>query len=70
MKGTLDKDGKLANVTAACGVHIYRGDNFPKSVLGTAFVCEPAGDLVKTIKIERDQWHKPTAATQWGIKSF
>ena len=70
MKGTLDKDGKLANVTAACGVHIYRGDNFPKSVLGTAFVCEPAGDLVKTIKIERDQWHKPNGSHPMGDKEF
>jgi mono/diheme cytochrome c family protein/glucose/arabinose dehydrogenase len=70
MKGTLDKDGKLANATAACGVHIYRGDNFPKSELGTAFVCEPAGDLVKAIKIERDQWHKPSGSHPYGDEEF
>lgn len=69
-KGTLDKDGKLVNATAACGVHIYRGDNFPKSASGMAFICEPAGDLVKAIKVERNQSHKAQGSYPYGDKEF
>jgi putative membrane-bound dehydrogenase-like protein len=32
--------------TAACGVHIYRGDLLPKEFQGAAFTCEPTGNLV------------------------
>ncbi|HSH92843.1 MAG TPA: c-type cytochrome [Roseimicrobium sp.] len=41
------RDGKLATFTAACGPVIYRGDNFPAEFQGNAFVCEPAGNLIK-----------------------
>jgi mono/diheme cytochrome c family protein/glucose/arabinose dehydrogenase len=43
----LRADGTLATVTAACGTCIYRGDNFPEECRGNAFVCEPAGNVVK-----------------------
>jgi putative membrane-bound dehydrogenase-like protein len=32
--------------TAACGVHIYRGNLLPKEFQGAAFTCEPTGNLV------------------------
>jgi putative membrane-bound dehydrogenase-like protein len=32
--------------TAACGVCIYRGDLLPPEYRGTAFTCEPTGNLV------------------------
>jgi len=32
--------------TAACGVHIYRGNLLPLEFRGTAFTCEPTGNLV------------------------
>ncbi|MBI3853710.1 MAG: HEAT repeat domain-containing protein [Verrucomicrobia bacterium] len=51
----LRADGTLATFTAACGPVIYRGDNFPAEFYGNAFVCEPAGNLVKRdILAERD----------------
>ncbi len=43
----LRADGTLATFTAACGTGIYRGDNFPADCYGNAFVCEPAGNLVR-----------------------
>jgi len=46
-EGILEKDGKLSNFTAACGPVIYRGDQFPDSYRGNAFVCEPAANLIK-----------------------
>ncbi len=49
LEATLDDDGKLSNVTSACGPTIYRGDNFPGSHYGNAFVMEPAGNLVKRV---------------------
>jgi mono/diheme cytochrome c family protein len=45
--GILRADGTLKAFTAACGPVIYRGDNFPAEFGGNAFVCEPAGNLVK-----------------------
>lgn len=32
--------------TAACGVHVYRGDLLPKEYRGAIFTCEPTGNLV------------------------
>lgn len=50
---TIDpKTFKLTNATGACGPVIYRGNNFPESVNGNAFVCESAAQLVKMIGIE------------------
>ena len=41
------RDNKLMEFTAACAPWIYRADLFPKEFLGNAFVCEPAGNLIK-----------------------
>ena len=46
-KGTLGPDGRLARFTAACSPLVYRGDALPSAFRGDAFVCEPAGNLVK-----------------------
>jgi putative membrane-bound dehydrogenase-like protein len=32
--------------TAACGVHIYRGNSLPGEYYGNAFTCEPTGHLI------------------------
>ncbi|MCP5537565.1 MAG: c-type cytochrome [Akkermansiaceae bacterium] len=70
MKGTLDKNGKLVNATASCGVVIYRGDNFPASAQGMAFSCEPSADLVKAIQLTRDAWNKPSGSHPLGTNEF
>lgn len=41
------RDGKLKEFTAANSPFIYRGDLFPKEFYNNAFVCEPAGNLVR-----------------------
>jgi mono/diheme cytochrome c family protein/glucose/arabinose dehydrogenase len=41
------RDYKLKNFTSACAPWIYRGDLFPAEFHGNAFVCEPAGNLIK-----------------------
>ena len=52
---TLDKEGKLMSVTAACGPVIYRGGLFPAEFRGDAFIAEPSGNLIKRIKLtEKD----------------
>ena len=43
----LDEELKLTTFTAACGPVIYRGNQFPQAYQGNAFVCEPAGNLIK-----------------------
>jgi glucose/arabinose dehydrogenase/mono/diheme cytochrome c family protein len=45
--GTLDSAGKLLEFTAACSPLVYRETLFPKGYFGNAFVCEPAGNLIK-----------------------
>ncbi len=47
--GVLDERGRLVNVTGACGPSIYRGDQFPHSYSGNAFVPEPVAQLIKRV---------------------
>ena len=52
---TLDAEGKLKSVTAACAPVIYRGALFPAEFLGDAFIAEPSANLIKRIRLtERD----------------
>jgi mono/diheme cytochrome c family protein/glucose/arabinose dehydrogenase len=45
--GTLDKNGRLLEFTAACSPHVYRANNLGSQYYGNAFVCEPVANLVK-----------------------
>ncbi|GAB3021892.1 DUF7133 domain-containing protein [Spirosoma pulveris] len=45
--GTLDKDGRLLEFTAACSPLVYRGQTLPAPFYNNVFVCEPAGNLIK-----------------------
>ncbi|WP_421829133.1 DUF7133 domain-containing protein [Larkinella sp.] len=45
--GTLNKEGRLLEFTAACSPLVYRGTALPAAYYGNVFVCEPAGNLVK-----------------------
>ena len=47
MKGTLDERGYLLTPTAASGMAVYRGDQFPAEFAQNLFITEPAGNLVK-----------------------
>lgn len=44
---TLNAEGKITAVTAACGPLIYRSGLYPAEFYGNAFIVEPAGNLVK-----------------------
>lgn len=50
----LDESARLKYFTAACGPLIYRGNLYPDEFLGNAFVCEPAGNLIKRNIIKED----------------
>ncbi|WP_077342171.1 PVC-type heme-binding CxxCH protein [Pseudocolwellia agarivorans] len=50
-KGMYNEDFKLKYHTAACGPLIYRGDQFPEQYYGIGLMQEPAGNLVKAIKL-------------------
>jgi len=52
---TLGDDGKLVNVTSAAGPVIYRGDNFPESYRGNAFVSETSVHLVKRVVLDDEE---------------
>jgi mono/diheme cytochrome c family protein/glucose/arabinose dehydrogenase len=45
--GILRENGRLKEFTAACAPHIYRGGAFGAEFEGNAFICEPAGNLIK-----------------------
>ena len=49
------RDYKLKECTAACGPWIYRSDLFPADAYGNAFICEPAGNLVKRLVLHPDK---------------
>jgi mono/diheme cytochrome c family protein len=67
---TLDpRTHKLINCTAAAGLTVYRGTNFPKNWYGTGFSTEPSVNLVKAIKItEKDG--KQSGSHPLGEKEF
>lgn len=46
------KTHKLINATAAAGLTVYRGTNFPKNWYGAGFSTESAVNLLKAIRIE------------------
>ncbi len=48
---TLRANGSLSKVTATCGALVYRGDALPADACGNAFIPEPAGNLVKRMKL-------------------
>ncbi|RRB02138.1 DUF7133 domain-containing protein [Larkinella rosea] len=50
--GTLDKEGRLLEFTAACSPLFYRGTALPKEYYGNVFVCEPSGNLIKRNVVE------------------
>lgn len=45
--GILRENYRLKEFTAACAPCIYRGGLFPSEFDGNAFICEPAGNLIK-----------------------
>ena len=49
------RENKLKECTAACGPWIYRSDLFPDDAYGNAFICEPAGNLVKRLVLQPDK---------------
>jgi glucose/arabinose dehydrogenase/cytochrome c553 len=50
--GTLNKEGRLLEFTAACSPLYYRGKALPAAYYGNVFVCEPAGNLIKRNVVE------------------
>jgi glucose/arabinose dehydrogenase/cytochrome c553 len=45
--GTLDEAGRLLEFTAACSPLVFRSPLFSEEYYANAFVCEPAGNLIK-----------------------
>jgi mono/diheme cytochrome c family protein/glucose/arabinose dehydrogenase len=52
--GTLDEKGRLLEFTAACSPFFYRGTALPKEYYANAFVCEPAGNLIKRNVVQEE----------------
>lgn len=52
--GTLDKEGKLLEFTAACSPLFYRAQTLPAEYYGNVFVCEPSGNLIKRNVVKED----------------
>lgn len=70
MEGTLDKEGHLLKPTAASGMVIYRGDQFPERYYGNLFITEPAGNLVKRAVITPGEKGLPTVASATSGSEF
>ena len=67
--GTLNEENKLLEFTSACAPLIYRGDLLPATFYGNAFVCEPAGNLIKRNIVKSNgpiiSAHDPTPGTEF-----
>lgn len=53
MDGILRADKRLAVHTAACGTTFYEASLLGRDARGNAFVAEPAGNLVRRLKVEQ-----------------
>jgi glucose/arabinose dehydrogenase/mono/diheme cytochrome c family protein len=51
---TLNAEGKITSMTAASAPVVYRGALFPAEFRGDAFVPEPSANLIKRIKLTRN----------------
>ncbi|MFT5905639.1 MAG: glucose/arabinose dehydrogenase/mono/diheme cytochrome c family protein [Cryomorphaceae bacterium] len=70
-KGLLDpKTGKIKNTTAAAGMTIYRGNQFPEKYQGMGIVSSPCANLVKLIDIKRDNQNNPKGSHPLGKKEL
>ncbi len=67
--GTLDKEGRLLEFTAACSPLFYRGTALPTAYYGNVFVCEPSGNLIKRNVVEQKglllMAHDPTPGKEF-----
>ena len=54
MDGVLDEEGKLVNVTSACGPLYFQGSALPGEYDGNAFVCVPEANLIKRNILYKD----------------
>lgn len=71
MEQTLTDDGYLAKPTAASGLAIYRGDQFPEEYEGNIFVPEPAGNLVKRLSVaEKENGFREVKSALEGSEFF
>jgi len=52
--GILRADATLASLTAACGPSINRAGGLGEDARGDAFICEPAGGIVKRIALREE----------------
>lgn len=67
---TLDLDGKITTVTAACGAMVYRGSLFPAEFAGNGFIPEPAANLIKRVLISEDGDGVLNASNAYPSKEF
>ena len=50
--------GPAMSFTSACGQSIFRGDALPFDMIGTAFVCDPVGHVVRHAKVANHNGRK------------
>lgn len=64
------KNGKLARTTAVCGPGVFRGGSLPDAWIGDVFVAEPAGNLVRHVRIQEEDSGKRTGENAWADREF
>lgn len=70
MEGVLDGEGHLVKPTAASGMVVYRGDQFPERYYGNIFITEPAGNLIKRAVSEIGEKGLPVVRSATEGKEF
>ncbi len=69
--GILDKKtGKLFKVTAASGMTIYRGQNFPKRYQGSSLISAPCVNTVSMLDLKRNSNQSATSSNPFKTKDL
>lgn len=64
------KEGRLQRADAACAPLVFRSVAFGAGYEGDVFVCEPSGNLVKRMELERKGDFGAAARNAWGDREF
>lgn len=69
VRSLMRDDGTIHYFTAACAPCVYRGGLYPSDFDGNAFVCEPAGNLIKRNLLAENEG-AVTASNAYPDKEF
>lgn len=55
VEGALEEDGRVKNMTSACGPYYQKSNTWPEDYVDNAFISIPEGNLIKRVKVTNNK---------------